>query len=71
MVMRRDRVAELPPEQQIWCQRSGKAEIWDAEQGWVLLEPVLETVPDSQGRGLTFLCMVAAPHAHKWGEVRP
>ncbi|GEM_PF-3476526 len=46
---------EPPLNIEIWCRRSGRAEIWDAQQGWVLKEPVMETVPDSQGRGLTFL----------------
>ncbi len=71
MVMRPDRFTESAQDREIWCRRSGKAEIWDAEQGWVLKEPVMETVPDSQGRGLKFLCMVAAPHQHQWGDVQP
>lgn len=71
MVMRPDGSAEAASAQEIWCRRSGKAEIWDAEQGWVLKVPVLEVIPDSHSRGLKFLCMVAAPHRHQWGEVQP
>jgi len=69
--MRLNRSPDPSREQEIWCCRSGRAEIWDAEQGWVLKEPVLEVIADSQARGLTFLCMVAAPHLHQWGEVQP
>lgn len=56
-----ERFAEPRQSAEIWCAKSGKAEIWDAEQGWVLKEPILEVIPNSQGRGLTFLSMVAAP----------